>query len=68
MVLGQTEQAALELIDRNLSQLKKNVDFSKTFARLDDDILFSKLQCYGLNSDVLKLILKNLFFHNLGNS
>ena len=54
MVLGQTEQAALELMDRNLSQLKKNVDFSKTFAHLDHDILFSKLQCYGLNSDVLK--------------
>ena len=58
-----TELAALELMDRNLDNMNRNltpvnmyIDLSKAFDCLDHNILFSKLKFYGLNDNAIRLL------------
>ena len=58
-----TELAALELMDRNLDNMNRNVtpvnvyiDLSKAFGCLDHNILLSKLKFYGLNDNAIRLL------------
>ena len=62
-----TELAALELMDRNLDNMNRNlalinvyIDLSKAFDCLDHDNLLSKLKFYGLNDNAISL-LKNIY-------
>ena len=62
-----TELAALELMDRNLDNMNRNltpvnvyIDLSKAFDCLDHNILLSKLKFYGLNDNAIKLLKKYL--------
>ena len=62
-----TELAALELMDRNIDIMNQNfspvnvyADLSKAFDCLDHAILLSKLKCYGLNDNAIKLLKKYL--------
>ena len=57
-----TELAAVELMDRNIDSMNKNlspvniyVDLSKAFDCFDHAILLSKLKYYGLNDNVIKI-------------
>ena len=58
-----TELAALELMDRNLDNMNRNltpvnvyIDLSKGFDCLDHNILLSKLKFYGLNDNAIRLL------------
>ena len=58
-----TELAALELLDRNLDNMNRNltpvnvyIDLSKAFDCLDHNILLSKLKFYGLNDNAIRLL------------
>ena len=44
----------------NLTPVNVYIDFSKAFACLDHNLLLSKLKCYGLNDNVIRL-LKNSY-------
>ena len=74
-----TELAALELMDRNLDNMNRNltpvnvyIDLSKAFDCLDHNILLSKLKFYGLNDNAIKLLKNYLSDRNqyvqLGNT
>ena len=74
-----TELAALELMDRNLDNMNRNltpvnvyIDLSKAFDCLDNNILLSKLKFYGLNDNAIKLLKNYLSDRNqyvqLGNT
>ena len=74
-----TELAALELMDRNLDNMDRNltpvnvyIDLSKAFDCLDHNILLSKLKFYGLNDNAIKLLKNYLSDRNqyvqLGNT
>ena len=63
-----TELAALELMDRNLDNMNRNltpvnvyIDLSKVFDCLDHNILLSKLKCYGLNNKAIRLLKKIIY-------
>ena len=58
-----TELAALELMDRNLDNMNRNltpvnayIDLSKDFDCLEHNILLSKLKFYGLNDNAIRLL------------
>ena len=58
-----TYLAALELIDRNIDTMNRNltpvneyIDLSKAFDCLDRNILFSKLKFYRLSDDAIRLL------------
>ena len=64
-----SELAALELIDRNIVNMNRNltpvnvyINLSKAFDSLDHNILLSKLKFYGLSDDasVIRLLKKYL--------
>ena len=62
-----TELAAIELLDRNLDNINRNltpvnvyIDLSKAFDCLDHNILLSKLKFYGLNDNAI-MLLKNIY-------
>ena len=64
-----TELAALELIDRNLDNMNRNltpvnvyIDPSKTFDCLDHNILLSKLKLYGLNDSAITCRLLKIIY------
>ena len=74
-----TELAALELMDRNLDNMNRNltpvnvyIDLSKAFDCLDHNILLSKLKFYVLNDNAIKLLKNYLSDRNqyvqLGNT
>ena len=63
-----TELAALEILDRVLSQMDKHkipinfhIDLSKAFDSLRHDILLDKLSYYGITHRAKKLIENSLF-------
>ena len=58
-----TELAALELMDRNLDTLNRNltpvnvyIGLSKAFDCLDHNVLLSKLKFYGLNDNAIRFL------------
>ena len=57
------ELAALELLHRNIDNMNRNltpvnvyINLSKAFDCLDHNIVLSKLKCYGLSGDAIRLL------------